>query len=244
MHRGYLRLWRKFFDENPFWKQKRKFSKAEAWIDLLQRANYREKPIEKFIAGRSFMIGYGELVISLRVCGFRWGWKKDAIHRFLKSEILRAKIATVNDQGYTRIKILNYGKYNDAQFDNATVTATITRQWRDSDAKKRDSDDFLPSSRKNKERKNISIGMIKKSPLKNFQYPDWLNQELWRSFCQMRSRIKKPITTERTITRLLNTLKKLMDQGHDQDELIQSAIDYCWQSFYPPRQPDDESKYI
>ena len=54
-------------------------------------------------------------------------------------------------------------------------------------------------------------------------------------FLRMRSRIRKPITTERTIDGLIKKLSDLIDQGHNQEDLIQNAIDNCWMTFYPPK---------
>jgi hypothetical protein len=86
------------------------------------------------------------------------------------------------------------------------------------------------------------------SVLKIYDYPDWLNKNLWSDFHRMRSRIKKPITTERTIAGLLNKLKSLIDEGNTQDEIIQAAIDNCWQSFYPAKscnpKKDDKEGWI
>ena len=86
------------------------------------------------------------------------------------------------------------------------------------------------------------------SVLKSYPYPDWLNKELWADFHRMRSRIKKPITTKRTIEGLLNKLKATIDDGHDQDEIIQAAITGCWLSFYPPKscqsKKDDKEGWI
>ena len=73
------------------------------------------------------------------------------------------------------------------------------------------------------------------SVLKSYQYPEWLNKGLWSDFCKMRIRIKKPVTTERTVKNLLSALERLM-QSHSQDEIIQESIDHCWQDFYPPKQ--------
>jgi hypothetical protein len=68
-----------------------------------------------------------------------------------------------------------------------------------------------------------------------YKFPEWLNLDLWADFRRMRSRIKKPITTRRTIDGLLNQLKTLMDKGCNQDEIIQASIDHCWQDFYAPK---------
>lgn len=74
--------------------------------------------------------------------------------------------------------------------------------------------------------------------IKKFQYPLWLNKPLWFDFVRMRERIKKPITTARTISGLINSLTKIMEKGFSQDLIIQAAIDNCWRSFYAPQSPD------
>lgn len=81
------------------------------------------------------------------------------------------------------------------------------------------------------------------SVLKTYPYPDWLNKSLWQDFHRMRSRIRKPVTTEKTITGLMNKLKSITGDGHSQDEIIQLAIDNCWLTFYPPKKKDSE-EYI
>ena len=73
------------------------------------------------------------------------------------------------------------------------------------------------------------------SVLKKYKYPEWLNLDQWQKFCSMRTRIKKPITTEETIKRLMSCLKGLMDNGYKQEQLFADAIDNCWQKFYQPK---------
>jgi len=76
----------------------------------------------------------------------------------------------------------------------------------------------------------------KKSKEKNiYIYPDWLNLSLFNDFKKMRTKIKKPITTDRTIDGLLNKLKSIIDSGYPQEKVIQQSIDHCWQSFYEPK---------
>src|SRR4030042_1234551 len=83
MHRGYLPLWRKFFD-HPFWCEKRKFSKAEAWVDILQNTQFEKDPKQRIVRGRVIQQQYGEAILSTRYCGDRWGWHKTAVERFFK----------------------------------------------------------------------------------------------------------------------------------------------------------------
>ena len=82
---------------------------------------------------------------------------------------------------------------------------------------------------KNGKKKNTS-----KSSLKSYPYPDWLNMELWAEFCDQRAKSKHPITSSTGITRLLNSLKKLIDEGHAQDDIIGLALERGWRGFFPP----------
>lgn len=235
MHRGYLPIWRKFFDEHPFWKQKRRFSKAEAWIDLLRMAHFGDEPREQIIYGRVFTINYGEIVTTARYCAMRWRWPKTTGQRFFNLLKNMQQIGLKTDQGLTRIIILNYSQYDIRRATERATRGPLAGHWRATGGPN------IKTNNNNKNEKNINKkGFV----LKKYPYPQWLNLDLWRSFCEMRKTIKKPITTDLTITRLLNALKKLMDQGHDQTEIIQLAIDNCWSSFWPPRKPSDESKYV
>ena len=48
MHRGFLPLWRKAQD-HPFYREKRVYSKWEAWIDLLLEVQHKPEPKEVII---------------------------------------------------------------------------------------------------------------------------------------------------------------------------------------------------
>ncbi len=70
---GHIKLHRQIMD-SEFYKEPRKFSKYEAWIDLLLRANHKE---EDGIQAGSFLTSYSELAKS-------WGWSKSTTWNFLK----------------------------------------------------------------------------------------------------------------------------------------------------------------
>jgi len=76
----------------------------------------------------------------------------------------------------------------------------------------------------------------KKDSIKNkgVIYPDWLNQELFGEFVKMRKLIKKPMT-DKAQELAIGKLKKLMDQGHSQNEIIELAVENSWQGFYAPK---------
>lgn len=91
------------------WTEKRKFSRAEAWIDLLMSVNHEQAKVS--IKGRVFTVERGESLASYGTFSDRWGWSISAVKRFLealqKQHMIRLKSETVS----TRISICNYDIY-------------------------------------------------------------------------------------------------------------------------------------
>ena len=67
------------------------------------------------------------------------------------------------------------------------------------------------------------------------ELPDWLPINHWRTFLEMRSRIRKPATL-RAQRMLIGRLHELRDAGHNPTALIAQAELHCWQTFYPPKE--------
>lgn len=111
MHRGYFALWRKF-QEHQFWKEKRVFSRAEAWIDILWEAQHKEEPVQVILKQKILVCNYGETLKSIRTWARRWGWGEAKTHRFLKLLKTLGQIDTVSETVTTRIKVLNYKEYD------------------------------------------------------------------------------------------------------------------------------------
>ena len=111
MYRGYFALYRKIQD-HPFYKEKRVFSKYEAWIDLLMDARHKKKPKQIVIGMRTIECGYGQSIKSLRTMGERWGWTAKKVSRFLNLLENMGQIRHENVTVTTRITILNYSKYD------------------------------------------------------------------------------------------------------------------------------------
>lgn len=129
MKEGYLQLQRKFFD-HWLWSEQRTFSKAEAFLDLLQIAAFA--PTKRIVREKLIPIGQGELIASTRFLATRWGWGKDKVAKFL--DMLECDHMTRREtrQGETVIILSNYGKYTSApnsQPDTGTDRGqTVTRQ--------------------------------------------------------------------------------------------------------------------
>lgn len=66
---GYIKIQRKMFD-NFLWNETRVFSRAEAWIDLIQSARF--EATQEVIQNKVVEVQRGELPISRRYLEKRW----------------------------------------------------------------------------------------------------------------------------------------------------------------------------
>ena len=61
---GAIPLLRKY-QQHPFWTERRKYSRAEAWIDLLFMARYGAETEEKWDRGELIQIEYAQILTSM-----------------------------------------------------------------------------------------------------------------------------------------------------------------------------------
>jgi hypothetical protein len=133
---GYFRLSRKMFDGgDDFWTEKRVYSRAEAWIDLLAMASWR--PRVQSIKGVLIPLGRGQLLASLRFLGARWQWSKGKVERFLETLETRGRVERKPDHAAGHLgpvlTISNYDAYQGSQAEDGTADGTVTGHRRDSD---------------------------------------------------------------------------------------------------------------
>ncbi len=114
MEAGYIGVSRRFFG-NFLWTEKRVFSRAEAWLDLLAEAWYGDEPGKEFACGRAFTVNRGEVLRSLDEWAGRWGWSKSAVNRFFNLLEKEQMIVCVNEMRTTRLLVVNYDVYNPSE---------------------------------------------------------------------------------------------------------------------------------
>ena len=118
MEKGWIKLWRKFLDD-PLWKERRKFSRAEAWLDLVMSANGKDKAI--FFDGTELLIKRGQLLTSERKLAERWGWSKTKTRDFLTyREKTHHSIELNSDHKKSIVTVANYGVYNPFRCEKKT----------------------------------------------------------------------------------------------------------------------------
>lgn len=107
---GYIKIWRKI-KNHSYWKEPRKFSKFEAWMDLVMTA-----------AGLDFEVPYrdqviklkrGQMIIAERKLAERWQWSRGRVHSFLTNCVHNEEIRYHRkDHRFSIISIVKYSTYN------------------------------------------------------------------------------------------------------------------------------------
>ena len=108
---NFIPINRKLFS-HPFWNEKRTYSKAEAWIDLLQMARYDDSEGKVITQGKIITYSRTELPASTRFLAIRWKWGKSKIAKFLDLLKIEGMISIRLYNGQSIIKIINYDLYN------------------------------------------------------------------------------------------------------------------------------------
>jgi len=112
---GYIHLWRKIWDD-PLFREGRKFSRFEAWVDMILMANGIEK--EMLCDGKPIVIKRGQVLTSELKLANRWGWSRTKVRSFLlilldnRKTSGKPRIKQQKDNKKSIITIINYGKYN------------------------------------------------------------------------------------------------------------------------------------
>lgn len=110
MSKGFIPIRRTLFDHFLF-KEKRIFSRFEAWLDLIQLASFKNENSD-FIAGKLVTKDRGEIVASLRYLSTRWNWSMHKVSDYL--ELLRSQDMAIvgKENGISKIVLVNFEKHN------------------------------------------------------------------------------------------------------------------------------------
>ena len=150
---GWIKLHRQIRG-HAFFKQKRKFSRFEAWVDMLLEANHCDKD---WIAGNEIVtVQRGTFITSELKLMDRWQWSKSKVRAFLKLLEDEQMIVKKTDNKKTGITIVNYELYQE------TETAKEPEKDRKKTSK-RPQKDTTKNVKNEKNEKNV-----KKVPLAEF----------------------------------------------------------------------------
>ncbi|MFC0188452.1 Replication protein O [Fictibacillus aquaticus] len=106
---GFIKLQRKI-QEHWIYQEKRKFSKYEAWLDILMMANHKDN---KFVHGNDLVeVKKGSFITSELKLMERWDWGKAKLRSFLEMLEKDGMIVKESDRKKTTITICNYCIYH------------------------------------------------------------------------------------------------------------------------------------
>jgi len=125
--KGFITIDRAFFD-HTLWKEKRTYSRAEAWIDLIQRASFTTANI--IVAEKEITIHPGETAISRSYLEPRWGWGNTKIRNYIKLLLAHQMITTRTTKQITILKIEKFNTYalHAQQHNQPNNQATTSQQ--------------------------------------------------------------------------------------------------------------------
>lgn len=106
---GHLQLQRRFFSHWLWAGDSRIFSKAEAFLDLLQLAAFTRT--RKVVGASLIELEPGQVCGSERYLAGRWGWSTKKVRAFLALLEADHMVGREKKQGVTVITLCNYAKY-------------------------------------------------------------------------------------------------------------------------------------
>lgn len=134
MEYGYIKLHRNLID-NPLWNSNdEKFTRGQAWVDLLFIAAFKPKTLT--IRGFVFNIQPGQLIWSQKRLAERWGWGNKRVAKFLEELKNNQQISVKQHHRISVTSILNWDKYQgiDTASDTTdnTTDNTLTKKVKES----------------------------------------------------------------------------------------------------------------
>ncbi|GIO63546.1 DnaD domain protein [Paenibacillus cineris] len=112
---GWIKLHRKIQD-HWIYQEKRKFSRYEAWLDMIMMANHKSN---RFLHGNELVeVERGQFITSELKLMERWDWGKNKLRLFLDLLEKDGMIIKKTDRKRTAITICNYGLYHDSETEN------------------------------------------------------------------------------------------------------------------------------
>lgn len=116
---GWIKLHRSL-NNHWIYNEKRKFSKLEAWIDILMTVNYEDTKV--LIKGKLYEVKRGQSILSLDSWAKRWSWDKSSARRFFNLLQKDSMISVISDNITTHLTVCKYDSYQGIENANETQT--------------------------------------------------------------------------------------------------------------------------
>ena len=231
MSSGWIKLYRQLQD-CWIWLDKEPFDKRSAWVDLLLTANHSDKKI--LFNGELITVKRGQILTSVRKLSVKWKWSVNKVYRFLKLLESDKMLQKESNKDRTLLTIVNYSVYQGGEYTNGNsdgYTDGSTNEYK-SETPTDTQSEHKQECNNDKNVKNVNNNMREKKPKKKY-YDDPNLDSAFKEFLSMRTKIKKPLATEKAFSRLKNKLEDL--SGGDTDmaiAILNQSVDHCWSDVY------------
>lgn len=235
MKKGFIKIPRSFF-ETSLWDEKRKFSKTDALLDIMQHTEYQN----------------GVLKTSYRTLADRWQWNLSAVQRFVKTIVGEGFVYVSSEKGGITFKNkcdTPSDTPNDTPFDTPEPpktkavseiddTPNDTPSDTPSDTPRAYKNDILfnHSIEEEKEKRNNFSNEKFKENFGKFDFSFIADDmaETYFRWLSFRKQLKKPFNTQMSIEQNYRKLLKYAGNSPVQARLIvDQSIEYQWQGLFP-----------
>jgi hypothetical protein len=210
MRNGFVSIHRKL-QNDPIWLSE-KFTRAQAWVDLILLANHSDGYIRK--SGHRIPVKRGQCGWSKLRLADRWGWSRGKVDRFLKELEIDGWIEQQTGQQTTIININEYNTYQETT--NKKRTPKKTTDEHQTDIKQ----DTNNNNNNNNNDYNNKGDVV-------FDVPSFVDGDVWLRWVKFRKEKKKTLTPT-TIEAQIKKLTKWHEAGHDVNAIIEQSIAQGW----------------
>lgn len=207
-NKGWLKLHRKVKD-HYLYREKRVFSKFEAWIDILLSVNHTDTKV--LLGAELIEVKAGSFITSEIKLMERWGWSKNKVRSFLFLLESDKMLVRVSDKKKTTLTVVKYGDYQILQTtDEPQMDHKPTMNEPQMDTDKNEKND---NNEKN-EKKNIDERKLKFAetlkPFVDVYGRDMIKDfyEYWTEPNQSNTKFKKEMEKTWSLDRRLKTWHK------------------------------------
>ncbi|WP_218697282.1 DnaD domain-containing protein [Mammaliicoccus sciuri] len=153
---GWISLHRSI-ENHWLYEEDRKFSKFEAWIDLLLMVNHKDN--KTIMDGKLVTVKRGQRITSLRKLGDRWKWSLTKVDSFLRLLEEDKMIVVKKDTKKTLVTIVNYDVYQNIDLEkrhrkDSEKTEKEHRKDREKTQKKTNNNDNKENNENNDNKEN------------------------------------------------------------------------------------------
>lgn len=206
--KGYIKLYRDLQD-CWVWFDDVKFTKGQAWVDLLMLANHKDKKMS-FKDG-IITIKRGQYVTSIAKLADRWNWSFNTTKKFLNLLESDNMLTRKSDNKKTLITIVNYRVY---QSDDEVKKTNLDRQTDSQTDSQIDSQADSPSANKLTVKLTPNNKEKKEKKEKEYIYIRKF-EEAWKHY---------PRKEDRGLA--YKCYMARLNDGYSEDELLQATIGY------------------